>query len=126
MATLVHNDLTNAIIGGAIEVHRYWGPGLSESVYEKSLAYELTQRGFSVESQVSIPLIYKEVKVGDDLRIDLWVDRRIIVELKSVAHVLPVHESQLMTYMRLTESRVGLLLNFHEERLKDGIIRRVL
>jgi GxxExxY protein len=123
---LIYEELTEQLIGAAIEVHRFWGPGLYEEIYERSLCAELTLRKVMFENQLRLPLLYKGVHVGDDLRLDLWVDRKVVVEIKSVADLLPVHESQLLTYMRLTQSRVGLLINFNVEVLKNGIRRRVL
>lgn len=123
---LIHRELTEQIIGGAIEVHRYWGPGLYEEIYDRSLCAELKLRDIAFENQLAIPLVYKGTPVGDDLRLDLWVDRKVVVETKAVAELLPVHEAQLLTYMRLTRSRVGLLINFNVAVLKNGIRRLVL
>jgi GxxExxY protein len=124
--SLIHKELTEQIIGAAIEVHRFWGPGLYEEIYERSLCAELALRKIAFENQLRLPLLYKGIQVGEDLRLDLWVERKVMVEIKSVADLLPVHESQLLTYMRLTKSRVGLLINFNVAVLKDGIRRRVL
>lgn len=123
---MVEEQLTEQIIGAAIEVHRHWGPGLYEEIYERSLCHELSLRGLAFESQLPIPLLYKGEKVGDDLRLDLWVEKKVVVEAKAVVALLPVHEAQLLTYMRLTKSRVGLLVNFNVPVLKDGIRRFVL
>ena len=123
---LIYEELTERLIGAAIEVHRFWGPGLYEEIYERSLCAELTLRKVAFENQLRLPLLYKGIQVGDDLRLDFWVDRKVVVEIKSVVDLLPVHESQLLTYMRLTQSRVGLLINFNVEVLKNGIRRRVL
>ena len=119
-------ELTAAIIGAAIEVHRHCGPGLYEEIYERSLRRELTLRGIRFESQKRIPLIYKGEKVGDDLRVDMIVGEKAVVELKVVEKLAPIHEAQLLTYMKLTECRVGLLINFNVAVLKDGIKRIVL
>lgn len=123
---LIYPELTEQIIGGAIEVHKYWGPGLYEEIYERSLCAELGIRKIDFENQLRLPLVYKGIQVGDDLRLDLWVDHKVVVEAKSVAELLPVHESQILTYMRLTKSRVGLLINFNVPVLKAGIKRLVL
>jgi len=123
---LLEEQLTTQIIGAAIEVHKYWGPGLYEEIYDRSLCQELALRSIAHVSQLRIPLVYKGHSVGDDLRLDLWVDRKVVVECKAVAELLPVHEAQLLTYMRLTDSRVGLLINFNVAVLKEGIRRRVL
>jgi GxxExxY protein len=123
---LIHKELTEQIIGAAIEVHKFWGPGLYEEIYERSLCAELTLRKVAFENQLRLPLLYKGVQVGDDLRLDVWVDQKVVVEAKSVAALLPVHEAQLLTYMRLTKSRVGLLINFNVAVLKNGIKRFVL
>jgi GxxExxY protein len=118
--------LTEQIIGAAIEVHKYWGPGLSECLYENSLCCELGIRGIRHERQLRLPLCYKGHQVGEELRLDVYVESRVVVELKSVTQLISIHESQLMTYMRLTNSRAGLLINFNVAILKDGIKRMVL
>jgi GxxExxY protein len=96
--------LTESIIGAAIEVHKYWGPGLTEELYERSLCHELAFRGFSCERQVTLPLLYKGHVVGDELRLDVYVEELVVVELKAVQKLHQVHSSQLLTYMRLTKS----------------------
>jgi len=123
---MIESELTEQIIGGAIEVHRHWGPGLYEEIYEKSLYHELRLRNVMFESQVKLPLIYKGERVGEDLRLDLIVDGKVVVELKSVRTLEPIHEAQLLTYMRLTGCKVGLLINFNVPVLKKGIKRMVL
>ena len=123
---MIEDKLTEQIIGGAIDVHRHWGPGLYEEIYERSLCHELKLRKLVFKSQLSIPLIYKGVRVGEDLRLDLIVEEKVIVECKAVKEVLPVHEAQLLTYMKLTECKVGLLINFNVDVLKNGIKRLVL
>jgi len=122
---IIDQELTEGIIGSAIEVHRYWGPGLYEDIYERSLCEELRSRQIAFERQVSIPLVYKNVQVGEALRLDLLIQKQVVVEIKSVSEVLPVHESQLLTYMRLTRCRIGLLLNFNVFAMKQGIRRLV-
>jgi len=118
--------LTEQIIGAAIEVHRHWGPGLYEEIYERSLCRELTLRGLSFERQMSLPLEYKGERVADDLRLDIWVEKKVIVEVKAVSEIIPIHEAKTLTYMKLTKSPVGLLMNFNVEVLKKGIKRFVL
>lgn len=120
------SELTEQIIGGAIEVHKHWGPGLYEEVYERSLYHELRLREVAFESQLQLPLLYKGERVGDDLRLDLIVRGRVVVELKAVQALEPIHEAQLLTYMKLTGCKVGLLINFNVPVLKQGITRMVL
>lgn len=119
-------DLTEKIIGAAIEVHKYWGPGLIESVYEKSLARELELQGVSYERQVDLKLQYKGAEVGDGLRLDLIVEGKVVVELKVVRDFDPTHEAQLLTYMKITGCKVGLLINFNKPTLKEGLKRFVI
>ncbi len=123
---LIHGEITERVIGAAIEVHKHLGPGLLESAYEACLCHELQIRGLTFQCQVSLPLDYKGLHVDSAFRIDLVVEDKIIVELKSQEGILPVHEAQLLTYLKLTGIRVGLLLNFNVPAMKDGIIRRVL
>jgi len=123
---LLEKDLTEMIIGAAIEVHKYWGPGLVESIYEKSLAIELEKRGIPFKRQMELELAYKGVSLGKDFRLDLIVGDKVVVELKVVKELVPIHEAQLLTYMKLTNCRVGLLLNFNVPVLKQGIKRLVL
>jgi len=118
--------LTEKIIGAAIEVHSYWGPGLIESIYEKSLAHELTLQGVEVKRQVQLELKYKDLKLDDEFALDLIIEGKVIVELKVVKELAPIHEAQLMTYMKLTDCKVGLLINFNVTRLKEGVRRLTL
>jgi GxxExxY protein len=120
------DPLTRAIIGAAIDVHRALGPGLLESAYEACLAYELRDRGMRVSQQLDLPVTYRGITLDCGYRIDLLVDDSVVVELKCVKAFEPVHEAQLLTYLRLSGKRVGLLLNFHTSYLKDGILRRIL
>jgi GxxExxY protein len=115
--------LTEKIIGAAMEVHDYWGPGLIESIYEKSLAHELSRQDVEVRRQVRLDLKYKDLVLDDEFTLDLIVEGQVIVELKVVKELAPIHEAQLMTYMRLTNCKVGLLINFNVLKLKDGIRR---
>ncbi len=123
---LVSEDVTHSIIGAAIEVHKHLGPGLVESVYEECLCHELYLRGVRYERQVDLPISYKGVKLESACRIDLLVEDAVVVELKSVEEIRGVHEAQLLTYLRLSGKKVGLLINFNVPVLKDGIVRRVL
>jgi GxxExxY protein len=118
--------ITQSIIGAAIEVHRLLGPGLLEATYEECLAYELAERSFFVERQVARPVVYKGVKLLAGYRPDLIVERSILVELKTVERFHPVHTAQLLTYLKLTGLRVGLLLNFNSVLLANGIKRVLL
>ncbi len=121
-----HRELTEQIIGAAIEVHRALGPGLLESVYECCLAHELSLHGVAFESQKQVLVRYKAVQLASDLRADFIVDGKVIVELKAVEVLLPVHRAQILTYMRLADCEVGLLINFNVEQLTKGIERFVL
>ncbi|MGJ8652272.1 MAG: GxxExxY protein [Opitutaceae bacterium] len=123
---MLEEELTNSIIGGAIEMHKHWGPGLYEEIYARSLCKELELRRHQFEQQLKLPLIYKNERVGDDLKLDIWVERKVIIENKHVKELLPVHEAQLLTYLKLTGCRVGLLINYNVPVLKNGIKRIVL
>jgi len=118
-------DISYEIIGCAYEVHKILGPGLLESVYQKALVQELKLKGFKVHSEIDVEINYKGVNVGSDLRLDIIVNDTIIIELKSVENILPVHKKQLLTYLRLTNLQIGLLINFNTNLLKDGITRIV-
>ena len=120
------NELTEIVIGAAIEVHRALGPGLLESAYELCVCHELTLRGISFESQVPLPVVYKEIKLDCGYKIDLLVAGILVVEMKAVEQLHPIHEAQLLTYLRLGHWQIGLLINFNVPVLKDGIKRRVL
>ena len=115
------NLLTGQIIGAAMKVHSTLGPGLLESAYEACLAYELTKLGLSVERQKRQPIIYGELKLEEGYRIDLFVDRRVVVELKAIEQIRDVHEAQLLSYLRLARCEVGLVINFHVPHLREGI-----
>jgi GxxExxY protein len=123
---LIYEELTQQIIAAAIEVHKGLGPGLLESAYEECLCHELSMRGLRFQRQVSLPVSYKGVKLDCGYRLDLVVEDKVILELKSVEQVTPLHEAQLLTYLRLSGKKVGLLLNFNTPVMKDGIIRLVL
>jgi GxxExxY protein len=119
------DELTNLIIGAAIEVHKCTGPGLMESVYEECLCYELSHLGLSFGRQVHLPISYKGVKLDCGYKMDLVVENAIVLELKTVDQLLPVHSAQLLTYLKLSGKKVGLLLNFNEPILKKGLKRLV-
>jgi len=117
------NELTHAIIGAAIEVHRRMGPGLLETVYRKCLAYELRKRGFEVVEEHPIPVIYDEVHQECGFRADLIVNGRVVVEIKAKSDIHPVDKAQTLSHLRLMNLRIGLLINFHVEKLTDGVHR---
>lgn len=117
------NELSNKAIGLAIKVHSALGPGLLESAYEECLFYEINKSGLFVEKQKPMPLIYEEVKLDCGYRIDLMIERKLILELKSVDSLNDVHLAQLLTYLKLSGCKLGLLINFNVARLKDGIKR---
>ncbi|MBK9747052.1 MAG: GxxExxY protein [Chloroflexi bacterium] len=120
------NELTHKIIGAAIEVHRELGPGLLESAYEECLAHEFTLRGLAYERQKPLPVIYKGIQVECGFRLDFLVENLVIVELKAVEDLSPVHQAQVMTYLKLTNCRLGLLINFNAYKLLQGLKRIVL
>lgn len=123
---LIYGELTDEILGAAIEVHRALGPGLLESAYEKCLCHELGLRSIPFRRQVNVPVPYKEIFLDCGYRLDLLVDERVILEIKAIDRLLPIHHAQLLTYLRLSSRRVGLLINFNVMRLKHGVVRRVL
>jgi GxxExxY protein len=123
---LIEEKLSENVIRAAIEVHRALGPGLLESVYEECLAHELDLAKIPFRRQVPLPITYKAVHLDCGYRLDFDVEEKLIVELKAVEKVLPIHKAQLLTYMRLSGRKVGLLLNFNSSTLKDGITRLVL
>jgi GxxExxY protein len=123
---LEHQALTERIIGFAIEVHRSVGPGLLEPVYAECMALELGRAGLRFEAQVAVPVIYKGVTIPLGFRADVVVENTVILEIKAVAALLPAHESQLLTYLRMSDLRIGLLMNFHAPRLKDGLRRFIV
>ncbi|SDG79265.1 GxxExxY protein [Psychroflexus sediminis] len=119
------NELATKIIGAAIEVHKQLGPGLLESTYETCLAFELRQIGLDVNQQIALPVIYKDVKLNAGYRIDLLVENKVIIEIKSVEALADIHTAQLLTYLKLKDLKLGLLINFNEVLLKNGL-KRVL
>lgn len=117
------NDISKVVLNAAFRVHTALGPGLLESVYEAVLAYELHKEGLQVETQVPIPVIYENVRLDIGFRLDILVERKVVIELKSVELLLPVHHKQLLTYLKLTSYKLGLLLNFNTVLLRDQITR---
>jgi len=120
------DPLTYEIIGGAIEVHKALGPGLLESVYEECLSIELADRGLEVQRQVPVPVFFKGRQIDLAYRMDMLINGLVVLELKAIEKLLPVHEVQLMTYMKLGGKKTGLLINFHTPYLRDSIVRRLL
>lgn len=120
---MTENEIAKVIVDAAYQIHVRLGPGLLESVYETILAYELKKRGLNVVRQVPVPVVYDDLEFEEGFRADLIVEERVIIELKSVEHIQPVHRKQLLTYLRLTDRRLGLLVNFGEALIKDGISR---
>ena len=122
---MTENEISKQVVDAAFKVHTKLGPGLLESVYEAVLAYELRKRGLRVERQKPIPVVYEEVRLDEGFRADLVVEDKVILELKSVEAVARVHKKQVLTYLRLSNLKLGLLINFGEELIKDGISRVV-
>jgi GxxExxY protein len=123
---MTDNQITHEIIGVAIEVHKHLGPGLLESAYEECLFHELQLRNLKVERQKPVPVVYKETKLECGYRLDLLVEGKIVVELKSVEGLGPIHEAIMMTYLRMSGHKLGLLINFNVNVLKDGVRRFIL
>jgi GxxExxY protein len=119
------NDVSGQIVDAAIKVHSVLGPGLLESAYRACLAHELSKRGVGVRTEVPVPVVYETVHLDVAYRIDLLVAEAVVVEVKAISKLLPIHEAQLLSHLRLSDIRVGLLINFHVRRLKDGIVRMV-
>lgn len=119
------NELAKIVVDAALKIHKTLGPGLLESVYQAVLAHELRARGLKVEAEVSIPVVYESIRIETAFRADLIVEGCLLIELKSVEQVAPVHKKQVLTYLRLTEIKLGLLINFNEELIKNGIHRVV-
>jgi GxxExxY protein len=119
------NKITETIISGAINVHRTLGPGLLESAYEACMVFELAQAGLKVEQQKPLPIVYREVKLECGYRLDLMIENEVIIEVKSIEKLMPIHQAQLLSYLKLSECKVGLLINFNVKVLKDGIKRVV-
>jgi len=119
------NEIATEIVDTCFKIHTQLGAGLFESVYEEILFYELQQRGFKVARQKAIPVMWKELKMEIGFRADLIINNKVIIEIKSVEHILPVHKKQLLTYLKLTDLKLGLLVNFNEALIKNGITRIV-
>jgi GxxExxY protein len=122
---MTENEIAKQIVDVAFKIHTTFGPGLLESVYETVMAYELQKRGLRVRRQQAIPVVYEDVKMDLGFRVDLIVEDKVVVEIKSVEAIAPVHKKQLLTYLRLTDKRLGLLINFNVELIKNGITRVV-
>lgn len=120
---MTNNEISEQIIGAAIEVHKSLGPGLLESAYQECLYFELVQKGLNVRREVPRPIVYKDVKLDHGYRIDLLVEERVVVELKAVESLTDVHLAQILTYLKLGEYKLGLLINFHVKLLRNGIKR---
>jgi GxxExxY protein len=120
------SGLGERVIGLGIDVHRHLGPGLLESAYEECLCFELAQAGIAYRRQVPLPIVYKDVRLDCGYRMDIVVGNELIVEIKAVERILPIHEAQMLTYLRLSSLRAGLLMNFNSVLLKDGLRRFVL
>lgn len=123
MKNLDNNKITEKIIGAAIEVHKTLGPGLLESAYQKCLYYELVSLGLNVKKEVYLPIVYKDLKINHGYRIDLLIENKIVIELKTVESLTPVHTAQILTYLKLGDYPLGLLINFHTKLLKNGLKR---
>jgi GxxExxY protein len=117
------NEISGAVIDASYKIHTQLGPGLLESVYERVLAYELRKRDFTVETQLPVPIVYDDVYFDEGYRLDLLVNDSVIVEVKSIEEIAPIHKKQLLTYLRLRDKRLGLLINFNVELIKQGITR---
>ena len=122
---MTENEISHKIIGAALNIHKSLGPGLLESVYENTLAYDLKEMGLTVKTQAPIPLVYKEVNMEAGYRIDLLVENKVIVEIKSIEALAPIHFAQVLTYLRLSNYKLALLINFNTVKLKEGIHRIV-
>jgi GxxExxY protein len=120
------DELSNRVIGCAIEVHRWLGPGLLESAYSRCLAQELTAAGIAFETEKPIGVAYKGMQIDCGFRLDIWVENMLIVEIKAIEKLQPIHRAQLLTYMKMTKSSIGLLINFNSRVLKDGLVRLAL
>lgn len=125
MDSKIENRIATTILDQAFKIHREFGPGLLGSVYEKCLQYELIEAGLDAQTQVPVPMNYKEIKFEAGFRIDLLVENKVLVEIKSIEHLAPVHFAQTLTYLRMKNIKLGLLINFNNKLLKDGIHRIV-
>lgn len=123
---MIENELSNIVIGSAIEVHKHLGPGLLESAYQECLCYELISKGLNIQREVPMPIIYKEVKLDHGYRMDILVENKLVIELKSVEAINDVHIAQMLTYLKLGNYKLGLILNFNVAILKNGIKRIII
>lgn len=122
---MTENELSKIIVNTGFQIHKALGPGLFESVYEEILFYELTQQGLEVSRQQAIPVVWKNIKMEQGFRADLIVENKVLIEIKSVENIAPVHQKQVVTYLKLTGLKLGLLINFNEALIKNGITRIV-
>ena len=122
---MTENKIATLILDACFKIHRKLGPGLFESIYEEILAYEFQSMGLGFKRQIGIPVIWNEIKMEQGFRADIIVENKVIIEIKSIENIAPVHQKQLLTYLRLTDLKLGLLINFNESLLKDGIQRIV-
>ncbi|MBC8427186.1 MAG: GxxExxY protein [Deltaproteobacteria bacterium] len=122
---MTENEIAKEIVDAAYHIHKRLGPGLLESVYETVMVYELKKRGLKIDRQIAVAMVYDNIRFDEGFRADLIVEDKVIVELKSVENVVPVHKKQLLTYLRLADKRLGLLINFGSELIRDGISRVV-
>ncbi|MRT17206.1 GxxExxY protein [Vitellibacter sp. q18] len=120
---MTENEISSKVIGASIEVHKHLGPGLLESTYETCLGHELKLMGLEVKQQVPLPVIYKDVKLNAGFRIDMIVENKVIIEIKSVDALAPIHTAQILTYLKLKDLKLGLLINFNEVKVIDGLKR---
>ncbi|WP_299895798.1 GxxExxY protein [uncultured Aquimarina sp.] len=123
---MTEDEISKIVIGCAIEVHKNLGPGLLESAYQECLCYELKKRGLKIHKEKPLPVVYKEIKLDQGYRIDILVENRVVIELKTVEYFTDVHSAQILTYLKLGEYKLGLLINFHVSLLKNGIKRFIM
>jgi GxxExxY protein len=123
MTKIVFDELSNVVIGCALTVHKELGPGLLEKVYQQALAYELSKKGLNFELEKQLPVLYKGVHIDCGFRLDLLVEDKLLLELKCVEKILPIHKAQILTYLKLANKKTGLLINFYTKLLKNGITR---
>jgi GxxExxY protein len=122
---MTENEISTIVIGAAIEVHKYLGPGLLESAYQECLKYELEKAGLNVEKEKTLPIVYKDIRLDHGYRIDLLVNKKVVIEIKTVEALTDVHEAQVLTYLKLGGYKLGLLMNFNVSLLKNGLKRYV-
>jgi GxxExxY protein len=125
MTQMTENQIGKLVIDAAIQVHKATGPGLLESAYEACLSYELKKRDLPIQTQIDLPIIYKDVRLDAGYRLDILVEKKVIIELKAVEKILPIHKAQLLSYLKLSGCKLGFLLNFNVVKMKEGIYRMV-